>query len=93
MPKPSLWGMEAFGMPIPRHLVADRDWRHHDREFRGHGRVAGLDGTSRIPGIEAHVVRRRPDGTFEVIDSTRRVSGEIALQAGWPSMFSGYLES
>ena len=44
-----------------------------------------------IPGIEARVVRRRADGTIEVIDSTREV-GEIALRPGWPSMFSGYLD-
>jgi len=43
-----------------------------------------------IPGIEARVVRRRADGTIEVIESSEEV-GEIALRPGWPSMFSGYL--
>ena len=43
-----------------------------------------------IPGIDARVVRRRADGTLEVIESPEDV-GEIALRPGWPSMFSSYL--
>jgi len=42
-----------------------------------------------LPGIEAAVVRRR-GGCVEVIEESD-VTGELALRAGWPSMFRGYL--
>ncbi|HEX6135533.1 MAG TPA: acetate--CoA ligase [Longimicrobiales bacterium] len=42
-----------------------------------------------LPGIEAAVARRR-DGHVEIIEDPE-VQGEIALRAGWPSMFRGYL--
>lgn len=43
-----------------------------------------------LPGVEAMIVRRRDDGSVEVID-TPDVEGELALKPGWPSMFRGYL--
>ncbi|MGV9746268.1 acetate--CoA ligase [Rhodococcus zopfii] len=43
-----------------------------------------------LPGVEAHIVRRDEDGTVhEVTDADSE--GELALRAGWPSMFRGYL--
>jgi acetyl-CoA synthetase len=44
-----------------------------------------------LPGIDAFVVRRREDGSVETIDAPD-VEGELALRAGWPSMFRGYLD-
>lgn len=43
-----------------------------------------------LPGVDACVVARRPDGTVEVIDEPG-VEGELAIRPGWPSMFRGYL--
>jgi acetyl-CoA synthetase len=43
-----------------------------------------------LPGIEAAIVERRPDGAVRVIDEPM-VEGELALKAGWPSMMRGYL--
>ncbi len=43
-----------------------------------------------LPGIEAAILRRHGDGSVEVIEETGR-EGELALKAGWPSMFRGYL--
>jgi acetyl-CoA synthetase len=43
-----------------------------------------------LPGIEAAIVRRRPEGGLEFL--TPDAEGELALRAGWPSMFRGYLE-
>jgi len=43
-----------------------------------------------IPGIEARVVRHRPEGGVELIEAEDQV-GEIALRPPWPSMFSSYL--
>jgi len=43
-----------------------------------------------LPGIEAAIVRRAGQGV-EVIEQPDR-EGELALRAGWPSMFRGYLK-
>ena len=84
-----LWGVEAFGMPFH-----DTWWQTESGAIMIANFVAcdvlpGSMGRT-IPGIEARVVRRRPDGALEVIESPEDV-GEIALRPGWPSMFSGYL--
>ena len=50
-----------------------------------------------LPGIEAVILERNEDGLvldddgvpIEVTKSNRE--GELALRAGWPSMFHGYL--
>jgi acetyl-CoA synthetase len=44
-----------------------------------------------LPGFEAQVVRRQPGNTIELIDTPDTV-GELALHAGWPSMFRAYLD-
>ena len=43
-----------------------------------------------LPGVEAAIVQRTEDGGARVVD-TPNTEGEIALRAGWPSMFRGYL--
>jgi acetyl-CoA synthetase len=43
-----------------------------------------------LPGIEAAIVRRTPEGGVAVIESPDQ-QGELALRPGWPSMFRGYL--
>ncbi|MDS4068035.1 MAG: acetate--CoA ligase [Candidatus Competibacter sp.] len=43
-----------------------------------------------LPGIEAAIVRRRPDGGVDLLEPGEE--GELALRAGWPSMFRGYLD-
>ena len=43
-----------------------------------------------LPGVEALIVRRPEGGAVEVVDEPD-VEGELALRAGWPSMFRGYL--
>jgi len=42
-----------------------------------------------LPGIEAEVVQRGSDEGVQV--AAPGVVGELALRAGWPSMFRGYL--
>jgi acetyl-CoA synthetase len=46
-----------------------------------------------VPGVEAAIVRRRnPDDVRAGVDVVGDdVDGELALRAGWPSMFRGYL--
>jgi acetyl-CoA synthetase len=43
-----------------------------------------------LPGVTAAIVRRREDGAVEPVE-TPDVEGELALRAGWPSMFRAYL--
>jgi acetyl-CoA synthetase len=43
-----------------------------------------------IPGVEAAIVRRLDSGEVEPV-SEPGATGELALAAGWPSMFRGYL--
>ncbi|OAN39885.1 acetate--CoA ligase [Mycolicibacterium iranicum] len=43
-----------------------------------------------LPGVEAFVVRRRSDGSVEVLERPD-VEGELALKPTWPSIFRGYL--
>ena len=43
-----------------------------------------------LPGVEALIVRRNEAGAIEVVEQPD-VEGELALRAGWPSMFRGYL--
>jgi acetyl-CoA synthetase len=42
-----------------------------------------------LPGIEAAIVRREPDGSVSVLDEPS-AEGELALRPGWPAMFRGY---
>jgi acetyl-CoA synthetase len=42
-----------------------------------------------LPGIDAALVRRTDDGHVEVLEAPEE-RGEIALRAGWPSMFRAY---
>jgi len=44
-----------------------------------------------VPGIEAGIVQPLEAGGVAVLDAPGAV-GELALRAGWPSMFRGYLD-
>ncbi len=93
-----LWARRVFGVP-----VLDTWWQTEtgaimianrcDEEVR-----PGSMGRP-IPGVEASLLERNADGdlvvdengdVIEVADVTQ--SGEIALRAGWPSMFRSYLD-
>ncbi|HET7764210.1 MAG TPA: acetate--CoA ligase [Burkholderiales bacterium] len=43
-----------------------------------------------LPGVQAFIVARDKEGAVRVIDAPD-TEGELALRAGWPSMFTGYL--
>jgi len=44
-----------------------------------------------LPGIDTAVVHRLEGGGLELVEEPG-VEGELALRAGWPSMFRGYLD-
>jgi len=87
-PQAVWWGQDVFGMPIH-----DNWWQTETGGIMiantiAHDVKPGSMGRP-LPGVQAFVVRRR-DGGVEAID-TPDVEGELALRAGWPSMFRGYL--
>jgi acetyl-CoA synthetase len=88
-PEAVLWGMEAFGRPFH-----DNWWQTETGGIMIANYVAlpvkpGSMGLP-LPGIEAAIVERRPDGSVGIVEEPM-VQGELALEAGWPSMMRGYL--
>jgi acetyl-CoA synthetase len=95
-PEAVVWGREAFDLP-----VHDNWWQTET----GGIMVANLAGADirpgsmgrPLPGVEAAILRRGPDGRAAVRDDSvdvvhePGVDGELALRPGWPSMFRGYL--
>ena len=87
-PEAVRWGEEAFGLP-----VHDNWWQTETGGIMI-ANCAAMDirpGSmgKPLPGIEAAIVRREGDGV-RVLDAPDE-EGELALRAGWPSMFRGYL--
>ena len=82
------WGRDAFG-----HMFHDNWWQTETGGIMI-ANVAALPirpGSmgKPLPGIDAAIVERRPDGRLcEIRDPDRQ--GEIAIRPGWPSMFRGY---
>jgi acetyl-CoA synthetase len=95
-PEAVRWGEEVLGLPIH-----DNWWQTET----GCIMIANTVGTEirpgsmgrPLPGVEAGVLERGPDGRARVTDGRARVleepdaEGELALRPGWPSMFRGYL--
>jgi acetyl-CoA synthetase len=88
-PEAVLWGIEAFGQPFH-----DNWWQTETGGIMVANFIAlpvkpGSMGLP-LPGIDAAIVHREPDGSVKVVDEPM-VQGEMALKAGWPSMMRGYL--
>ena len=87
-PQAVLWGQEAFGMPIHDNWWQTETGGIMVANFASMPIKPGSMGRP-LPGVQAAVVRRLPDGSVETIaDDTE---GELALKRGWPSMFRTYL--
>jgi acetyl-CoA synthetase len=83
------WGQEVLGLPI------HDNWWQTETGAIMIANTAAMDikpGSmgKPLPGIDAILVRRREGGGIEEIVAAD-VEGELALRAGWPSMFRGYL--
>ena len=88
-PEAVWWGQELLGQPIH-----DNWWQTETGGIMIANTVAmdvkpGSMGKP-LPGVEAAIVRRGADGALQRVD-TPDVEGELALRAGWPSMFRAYL--
>jgi acetyl-CoA synthetase len=87
-PQAVWWGLDVFGLPIH-----DNWWQTETGGIMIANTVAqdvkpGSMGRP-LPGVEAFVVERR-DGGVAIVE-TPDTEGELALRAGWPSMFRWYL--
>jgi acetyl-CoA synthetase len=87
-PEAVWWGKDALGLPI------HDNWWQTETGGIMIANTAAMDikpGSmgKPLPGIEACLLRKK-DSSFEKIE-TPDVQGELALRAGWPSMFRGYL--
>ncbi|WP_284614791.1 acetate--CoA ligase [Aquabacterium humicola] len=88
-PQAVQWGREAFGLPIH-----DNWWQTETGAIMIANRPGlpirpGSMGRP-LPGVDAAIVQRQPDGSLRFIDDPS-TEGELALRRGWPSMFRGYL--
>ncbi|MGK8507656.1 acetate--CoA ligase [Nocardia asiatica] len=93
-PEVVVWGQRVLGRP-----VHDNWWQTETGAIMIANLAAeqvrpGSMGRP-LPGIEATILRRGPDGRAAVVDGGVRVAdtdeiGELALRADWPSVFRGY---
>jgi acetyl-CoA synthetase len=88
-PEAVWWGMDAFGMPI------HDNWWQTETGGIMIANTAAMDvkpGSmgKPLPGVEAAIAHRDAKGIRFVGDPNEQ--GELALRAGWPSMFRGYLD-
>ncbi|AOW93621.1 acetate--CoA ligase [Rhodococcus sp. WMMA185] len=89
-PDAVVWGDEVLGRP-----VHDNWWQTETGGIMIANTAAqdikpGSMGRP-LPGVDAAVVQRCPGGRVEEV-TTADTDGELALKAGWPSMFRGYLD-
>jgi acetyl-CoA synthetase len=88
-PEAVWWGVDALGLPIH-----DNWWQTETGGIMIANTPAfdvkpGSMGRP-LPGVDACIVRHGENGAVSVIDAPD-TEGELALKAGWPSMFRGYL--
>jgi len=88
-PEAVRWGAEVLGLP-----VHDNWWQTETGGIMiGNAPAFDIKPGSMgrpLPGIEATIVKHHEDATLEFVTQPD-VEGELALKAGWPSMFRGYL--
>ncbi len=87
-PEAVVWSQQAFGRPFHDNWWQTETGGIMIANFAALPVKPGSMGRP-LPGIEAAIVERTPQG-IRVIDEPD-VDGELALKAGWPSMFRGYL--
>jgi acetyl-CoA synthetase len=88
-PEGVLWGLEAFGLPIHDNWWQTETGAIMVANFASTDIRPGSMGMP-FPGVEAAIVERVAAGVARPVAEPDTV-GELALKAGWPSMFRGYL--
>ena len=87
-PEAVWWGKEVLGLPIHDNWWQTETGGIMIANYRSMQIRPGSMGKP-LPGIEACIVHRKNSG-IEIVGNDD-VEGELALRAGWPSMFRGYL--
>ncbi|MBS0519219.1 MAG: acetate--CoA ligase [Proteobacteria bacterium] len=88
-PEAVVWSYHAFGRPFHDNWWQTETGGIMIANFAALPVKPGSMGKP-LPGIDAAIVNRHPDGSVTVV-AEPEVEGELALRAGWPSMFRGYL--
>lgn len=92
-PEAIWWGLEALGRPIHDNWWQTETGGIMVANFASLPIKPGSMGLP-LPGIEVAILERRDEGDLEgepVVITEAGVEGELALRAGWPSMFRAYL--
>jgi len=87
-PEAVVWGQRALDRPIHDNWWQTETGGIMIANFAATDIRPGSMGRP-VPGVEAAIVRRTADGVEAVAEPG--VEGELALRAGWPSMFRAYL--
>jgi acetyl-CoA synthetase len=87
-PEVVAWGDEALGLPIHDNWWQTETGGIMIANFASMDVKPGSMGRP-LPGVEAAIVSRSEDGRVREVDVGEQ--GELALRAGWPSMFRAYL--
>jgi len=88
-PQAVLWGVEAFGLPIHDNWWQTETGGIMIANYPAMDIKPGSMGRP-LPGVEAAIVQKTKAGGVDVWTEPG-MEGELALRAGWPSMFRGYL--
>jgi acetyl-CoA synthetase len=88
-PEAVVWGADAFGQPFHDNWWQTETGGIMIANFAAMDIRPGSMGQP-LPGVEAAIVRRGAGDVVAVVDAPD-VEGELALRAGWPSMFRGYV--
>jgi len=87
-PQAVMWGVEAFGLPIHDNWWQTETGGIMIANYAAMPIKPGSMGRP-LPGVEAAVVHLTDDGRIAICKPGEE--GELALRAGWPSMFRTYL--
>jgi acetyl-CoA synthetase len=94
-PEVVMWGVEALGLPVHDNWWQTETGSIMVSNYPGMPIRPGSMGRP-VPGVEAAVLRLGPDGRARtvggVVPTAPGETGELALRAGWPSMFRSYLD-
>jgi acetyl-CoA synthetase len=95
-PEAVVWGVEALNQPVHDNWWQTETGAIMISNFAAMDIRPGSMGKP-LPGVQAALLRQGEDGRAQVTDGRVEVitepdvKGELALRAGWPSMFRGYL--
>ena len=88
-PEAVIWGEKVLGLPFHDNWWQTETGGIMIANYAAESIKPGSMGRP-LPGIEAAIVKRLEGGDIEQVIHPGE-TGELALKAGWPSMFRGYL--